>query len=76
MRTIEIDNIPDLLYGRLDNTATAAGLSIADYVRRQLEGIASRPTSGEIRERLNGKSRIALLETPADAVRAERGPLR
>ena len=71
-KMIQIRHVPDALHRRLRSRAALAGMSLSDYLRRELEAAADRMTPGELRERLAAMKPMRLRETPADAVRAER----
>ena len=49
-----------------------AGMSLSDYLRRELEAAAERLTPGELRERLAALEPVRVRQRPAAAVRAER----
>lgn len=49
-----------------------AGMTLSDYLRRELEASAERLTVGELRERLAASEPAVVRERPAAAVRAER----
>ena len=69
---IQIRNVPDPLHRKLKARAALAGMSLSDYLLKQIETIAEQPTIEELRERLASRSTVTLSETPAEAVRAER----
>jgi plasmid stability protein len=69
---IQIRNVPDPLHRKLKARAALAGLSLSDYLLREAERAAERPTVEELRKRLAGRTPVKLKESPADAVRAER----
>ena len=71
-KMIQIRHVPDALHRRLRARAAHAGMTLSDYLRRELEAAASRLTADELRERLAISEPVALRERPADAVRAER----
>ena len=71
-KMIQIRNVPDRLHRRLKSRAAEAGLSLSDYLLSELEDLANRPTAEEMRERLEGRSRIVEGESSVDAVRAVR----
>jgi antitoxin FitA len=71
-KMIQIRHVPDALHRRLRSRAALAGMSLSDYLRRELEAAADRLTPGELRERLAALEPARVRETPADAVRAER----
>jgi plasmid stability protein len=69
---IQIRNVPDELHRRLKARAALAGLSLSDYLLRQIREIAERPTIEELRARLQSRSAVVPSPSPAKAVRAER----
>ena len=71
-KMIQIRHVPDALHRRLRSRAALAGMSLSDYLRRELEAAADRLTPAELRERLTTLQPMRVREKPADAVRAER----
>jgi antitoxin FitA len=71
-RMIQVRNVPDGLHRRLKMRAAAAGMSLSDYLLKELRHLAERPTIEEIRARLASRSPAALDVSAAEAVRAER----
>jgi len=71
-RMVQIRNVPDALHRRLKSRAALAGMSLSDYLLRELREVAERPTLDELRARLRGRTETALSVPPAEAVRAER----
>jgi antitoxin FitA len=69
---IQIRNVPDALHRRLKSRAALAGMSLSDYVLREIRFAAERPTLDELRARLERRARINPSVAPAPAVRAER----
>ena len=69
---IQIRNVPDALHRRLKVRAAMAGMSLSDYLLRQIRDVAERPTVEELRARLARRSQVRLPVDTADAVRAER----
>ena len=72
---IQIRNVPDELHRRLKARAAMAGMSLSDYLLKEVSAVAERPTMEEMRERLARRSRVETGEFAADAIRALRGPL-
>jgi len=70
--TVQIRNVPEALHRQLKSRAALAGLSLSDYLLDHFRQAAERPTLGEFRERLRGRSATILPTPPAEAVRAER----
>jgi plasmid stability protein len=71
-KMIQIRHVPDALHRRLKTRAALAGMSLSDYLRRELEYVADRLTPAEVRERLAVAEPVRVRERPAAAVRAER----
>ena len=69
---IQIRHVPDALHRRLRSRAALAGMSLSDYLKGELEGLANRLTATELSERLNMLGPMRVREAPADALRAER----
>jgi plasmid stability protein len=69
---IQIRNVPDVLHRRLKARAALAGMSLSDYLLRQIREMADRPTMEEMLARLERRSPSKLSISPVDAVRAER----
>ena len=71
-KMIQLRNVPDALHRTLKIRAAANGQSLSDYLISEIRAIAERPTPGEMRYRLAQRSRVAVKESAARAVRAER----
>jgi len=69
---IQIRNVPDELHRRVKARAALAGLSMSDYILRELERTMSRPTRQELLARLAELPPIELAPPAADVIRAER----
>ena len=72
---IQIRNVPDDLHRRLKARAAMAGMSLSDYLLKEISAVAARPTMEEMRARLATRSRVEPSESTADIIRAIRGPL-
>jgi plasmid stability protein len=72
MKMIQIRNVPDELHRRLKARAALEGTSLSEYLRAQIQAAAERPTTAELRRRLDSRSRVRSKESAADAIRAER----
>jgi plasmid stability protein len=71
-RMIQIRNVPDTLHRTLKSRAALAGMSLSDYLLKEIRLVAERPTMEEMRRRLHQREPVHLPESAADAVRAER----
>jgi plasmid stability protein len=69
---IQIRNVPDDLHRKLKSRAALAGMSLSDYLLREIREVASRPTLDEMRDRLEAREPVTLDISIADAVRSER----
>jgi hypothetical protein len=70
--TLEIPDVPDDLYARLQARADKAGLSLSRYLSRELPKIADLASMEEALERLKSRSAVELTESPVDIIRAAR----
>lgn len=71
-RMVQIRNVPDDLHNRLKARAALEGMTLSDYLLREVERAAARPTLKEIAERLRSRRRVSSRVPPDRAVRAER----
>ena len=71
-KMIQLRNVPDDLHRKLKSRAAVAGLSLSDYLLREVQRVAERPTVAELRQRLARRASVNPRTTPARAVRAER----
>jgi antitoxin FitA len=69
---IQIRNVPDALHRQLKSRAALAGMTLSDYLLREIRRVAERPTVDELRARLERRPETTLSVDPAQAVRAER----
>jgi plasmid stability protein len=69
---IQIRNVPDDVHRRLKVRAAIEGLSLSEYLVREMTRVAERPTIAEMRQRLEQRAATKLKTPPADAVRRER----
>ena len=71
-KMIQLRNVPEPLHRTLKSRAAIAGLSLSDYLIRELRDLSERPTPQELRQRVQNRKKVELQESPADALRAER----
>jgi plasmid stability protein len=69
---IQLRHVPDELHRKLKARAALAGMSLSDYLLREIRDIAGRPTIDELRARLARRASVHPTLSPAKAVRAER----
>jgi antitoxin FitA len=69
---VQVRNVPPELHRRLKARAAIEGLSMSEFVMRELRKALDRPTRQEVLERLRARPVRRLRRRPADVVRAER----
>lgn len=69
---VQIRNVPDDLHRKLKARAALSGMSISEYLLKEIERSLSRPTPEELLARLRSHGRVNLTESAAEAVAAER----
>ncbi len=57
---IQVRNVPDEVHRTLKARAAAAGMSLSDYIKRDLEEAAARPSLEEIDARVTARGRSGL----------------
>jgi plasmid stability protein len=72
MKMIQIRNVPDDVHRTVKMRAAAEGLSLSEYLLRQIERSAKRPTMDEVLERAKRAGSADPPEDSATSVRAER----
>jgi antitoxin FitA len=74
-KMIQIRNVPDDLHRELKMRAAAVGMSMSDYIKRELSRKSRKSTIKEIRERSRGRSAESTLTTQdiVDIIRETRG---
>ena len=71
-KVIQIRNVPDDVYREAKTRAARAGLSLSDFLLRELEQALLVPPVDVVLTRIAGRERLQLSESPADVVRAQR----
>lgn len=66
---IQIRNVPEQTHRRLKARAALEGMSMSDYILRELRRLAERPTLDELRARIAEQPKVDLQESAAEAVR-------
>lgn len=72
-RMLQIRNVPDDVHRRLKARAALAGMSMSDFVLREIEQSLSRPTRDEVFARIAELPPIDLDPSSAEILREERG---
>jgi plasmid stability protein len=71
-KMIQIRNVPDEMHRTIKARAALAGMSLSDYLLREIDRLTERPTREEILARLRGLPTFEPRESIAEAVAAER----
>ena len=69
---VQVRNVPVELHRRLKARAAIEGLSMSDYILRELRKALERPTREETLERLRSLPARSLRPSAADVIRSER----
>lgn len=69
---IQIRNVPEKTHRRLKARAALEGMSMSDYILRELRRLAEKPTLEELRARIAEQPKVELRESAAEAVRTIR----
>lgn len=71
-KLVQIKNVPDAVHRVLKVRAAQAGMTLSDYLLKEISDVAARPTLDEILARLDERGPISKPFDSAAAVRAER----
>ena len=71
-KTIQIRNVPDGVHREAKARAARAGLSLSDFLLRELERALSDPPVEDVLARIAARERPRLSESPAQTIRRER----
>ena len=69
---VQIRNVPPEVHRRLKARAAIEGLSMSDYVLREIRKALDQPTRQEVLERLRARPARQLRRSGAEVIRAER----
>jgi antitoxin FitA len=71
-KMIQLRHVPDELHRKLKARAALEGLSLSDYLLKEVRRVAERPTLAELRHRLAQRPPVVTRVPTAKAVRVER----
>ena len=71
-KMIQLRHVPEQLHRKLKARAALEGMSLSDYLLREVERFSERPTLQELRQRLAQRTPVVPKTSPAEAVRMER----
>ena len=69
---IQIRNVPDNIHRQVKARAALAGMSLSEYILREIERSLERPTRDELLQRIAALPRSELVPRPAGIARTER----
>lgn len=69
---VQIRNVPAEFHRRLKARAAMEGMSMSDYILREVGKALEQPTRHEVLERLRTRPVRRLKRSPAEVIRAER----
>lgn len=69
---VQVRDVPDDVHRALKARAAREGVSLSEYLRSELERVATSPTPGELLTRLRSRKPVRMTETSAQALRAVR----
>ena len=70
---VQIRNVPSEFHRRLKARAAMEGMSMSDYILREIRKSLDHPTRQEVLERLRARPVRHFRRSAADVIRAERG---
>ena len=70
---VQIRNVPSEFHRRLKARAAMEGMSMSEYILREMGKVLERPTRLEVLERLRSRPVRHVRRRAADVIRAERG---
>ena len=68
-KTIQVRDVPESVHGALKSRAAREGMSLSDFIKRELERVAERPTMREWLERTQQAKPIPAKRTAAQVIR-------
>lgn len=68
-KMIQVRDVPDSVHGTLKARAAREGMSLSDFVKRELERVAERPTMREWLDRTQNTRPIPARRTAAQIIR-------
>ena len=72
MKMIQIRNVPDPLHRKLKSRAAQSGMSLSDYLLREMQRVAETPTLDEMLERISNRTALAKPVDIAAMIRKDR----
>ncbi|MCW5978552.1 MAG: hypothetical protein KIT09_10770 [Bryobacteraceae bacterium] len=71
-KMIQVRDVPESVHGILKSRAAREGMSLSDFIKRELEHVAARPTMQEWLEQTRQAKPIAAKRTAVQVIREMR----
>lgn len=71
-KMVQIRNMPDPIHRVLKSRAATEGMSLSDYLLRELTRVAKRPTIEELMERMDKRHPVSVPVNAAKLIREDR----
>jgi plasmid stability protein len=71
-KMIQVRDVPEQVHGTLKARAAREGMSLSDFIKRELERIAERPSLREWLDRAEQAKRIPMKRSAAEVIREMR----
>ncbi|HUJ50962.1 MAG TPA: hypothetical protein VLW25_12215 [Bryobacteraceae bacterium] len=71
-KMIQIRNVPETVHRRLKSRAALEGLSLSEFLLKEIEQVAERPSLKELAERLAARTSVKYKIPPSQILREER----
>jgi len=71
-KMVQIRNMPESIHRVLKSRAATNGMSLSDYLLRELTKIARRPTMEELVERMHKREPVSVDLSSAELIREDR----
>ncbi len=71
-KMVQIRNMPDSIHRVLKSRAATAGMSLSDYLLRELTKVAKRPTMEELTARMQKREPVSVDLNSAELIREDR----
>ena len=71
-KMIQIRNVPDSIHRQIKARAALAGMSLSEYLLREIHEVLEKPTTEELRKRLDSQSRVKLRSSVVGILREAR----
>jgi plasmid stability protein len=71
-RMIQIRNVPADVHRKLKSRAAVEGISLSDYLLKEIRNVAERPTIEELAKRLESRTTVSYRVSPVRILREKR----